>query len=61
MTQIRPTYETMTGKHEKPIIDELIRKYGISNVTWPIVLIQGNETIAYLYERSFVLDNGEKI
>lgn len=50
MAQTNPTYGLATGKSEKPIIDELVRKYGASNVTWPIVLIENNRTVAYLYE-----------
>lgn len=49
MAQTNPTYELATGKSEKIIINELIRKYGASNVSWPIVLIQNDRTVAYLY------------
>ena len=49
MAQTNPTYEIATGKSEKPIIDELVRKYGDSNVSWPSVLIQNDRTVAYLY------------
>lgn len=52
MAQTNPTYELATGKPEKPIINELIRKYGASNVSWPIVLIQNDRTVAYLYEKN---------
>lgn len=52
MAQTIPTYEYATGKSEKPIVDALIRKYGFSNVTWPIVLIENDRTIAYLYEKN---------
>lgn len=34
MAQTNPTYELATGKSEKPIINELIRKYGASNVSY---------------------------
>ena len=52
MAQTNPTYSCATGKAEQPIIDELIKKYGASNVTWPLVLIKDNQTIAYLYEKN---------
>lgn len=52
MSQAKPTYEYAVGKSEKPIVDELIKKYGFFNVTWPIVLIKDNMTYAYLYERN---------
>jgi hypothetical protein len=52
MAQTRPGYSNATGKSEKPIIDALIKKYGFSNVTWPIVLIENDKTIAYLYEKN---------
>lgn len=52
MSQTEPTYSYATGKAEKPIIDALIKKYGISNVSWPIVLMQGDKTLAYLYEKN---------
>lgn len=52
MAQTNPTYGFATGKSEKPIIDELIRKYGASNVSWPIVLIHNDRTVAYLYEKN---------
>lgn len=52
MAQTTPTYKYATGKSEKPIVDVLIEKYGFSNVTWPIVLIKNNKTIAYLYEKN---------
>ena len=59
MAQTNPTYEMATGKAEKPIIDELVRKYGASNVSWPIVLIQNDRIVAYLYEKTnFVLGHG---
>ena len=52
MAQTNPSYSSATGKSEKPIIDVLIKKYGFSNVTWPIVLIENDKTIAYLYEKN---------
>lgn len=52
MAQTNPSYSGATGKSEKPIIDELIKKYGFSNVTWPIVLIENDRTIAYIYEKN---------
>lgn len=53
MAQTNPTYSAATGKAEKPIIDELIRKYGSSNVIWPIVLSKDDRTIAYFYEKNY--------
>lgn len=50
MAQANPTYEFATGKSEKPIVDALVRKYGSSNVSWPIVLMENDQTVAYLYE-----------
>lgn len=50
--QATPTYTTATGKPEEPIVKELVNKYGLSNVTWPIVLSQGESTIAYMYENN---------
>lgn len=52
MSQANPTYGYATGKSEEPIIDFLVKKYGFSNVTWPIVLIENDKTIAYLYEKN---------
>lgn len=52
MAQTSPSYSNATSKSEKPIIDALIKKYGFSNVTWPIVLIENDRTIAYLYEKN---------
>jgi hypothetical protein len=52
MAQTNPSYSSATGKSEKPIIDELIKKYGFSNVTWPIVLMENDKTIAYVYENN---------
>lgn len=52
MAQTTPTYKYATGKSEKPIVDILIKKYGFSNVTWPIVLIEDDKAVAYLYEIS---------
>ena len=52
MAQTNPKYRNATGKGEKPIIDFLVKKYGFSNVTWPIVLIKNDKIIAYLYEKN---------
>lgn len=52
MAQTKPTYEYATGKNEKPIVDVLVKKYGFSNVTWPIVLIENDKIISYLYEKN---------
>jgi hypothetical protein len=53
MAQTTPTYKYATGKSEKPIVDILIKKYGFSNVTWPIVLIEDDKAVAYLYEKNY--------
>ncbi len=50
MAQTIPMYPYATGKSETPILDELVRKYGFSNISWPIALIEEDRTIAYLYE-----------
>lgn len=52
VAQTNPTYAYATGKSEQPIVNELIKKYGRANVTWPIVLIQDDKTIAYIYEKN---------
>jgi hypothetical protein len=48
--QAIPTYAIATGKPEEPIVKELIRKYGYAQISWPIILSEGDKTIAYLYE-----------
>ena len=53
MAQTTTTYKYATGKSEKPIVDILIKKYGFSNVTWPIVLIEDDKAVAYLYEKNY--------
>lgn len=50
MAQTNPSYLYATGKCEKPIIDALVQKYGASNISWPIVLLENDRTAAYLYE-----------
>lgn len=52
MSQVTPTYPIATGKPEEPIVNTLISKYGINNISWPIVLSRDNQTIAYLYEKN---------
>ena len=50
--QATPTYTLATGKPEEPIVKELVYKYGFSNIAWPIVLSQGERTLAYVYEKN---------
>lgn len=50
--QAAPTYPLATGKQEEPIVRALIGKYGLERILWPIVLSQGDTTIAYLYEKN---------
>ena len=52
MSQTTPLYRAATGKTEKPIVDALVGKYGLSNVTWPIILAKNGQIEAYLYERN---------
>lgn len=52
MAQKKPSYPMATGNCEKPIVDKLYQKYGKSNVSWPIVLIKDEHTVAYLYEKN---------
>ncbi len=50
--QASPTYGFATGKSEEPIVREIVRKYGYSNLSWPLVLSKGGKTVSYLYERN---------
>jgi len=50
--QTVPTYGIATGKSEEPIVKELVIKYGLENIVWPIILSQDNSTKTYLYERN---------
>lgn len=51
-SQVVPTYSIAAGKSEAPIIRELAGKYGEENISWPIILSNENEAVAYLYERN---------
>lgn len=50
--QTVPTYGIATGKSEEPIVKELVLKYKLENIVWPIVLSQDSHTKTYLYERN---------
>lgn len=50
--QTVPTYGIATGKSEEPIVKELVLKYQLENIVWPIVLSQNSSTKTYLYERN---------
>ena len=51
-SQVNPTYPFATGKPEQPVLKELISKYKIPNILWPLILSRDGETQTYLYERN---------
>jgi hypothetical protein len=50
--QNKPKYPHVTSIANPVIVNALERKYGTKNVIWPIVLIEGERIIGYLYERN---------
>jgi len=50
--QTDPKYSHVTSIANPVIVNALERKYGTENVIWPIVLIDGERIIGYLYERN---------
>lgn len=50
--QTKPKYPHVTSIANPVIVHALERKYGTKNVIWPIVLIEGEQIIGYLYERN---------
>ena len=50
--QTSPKYAEVTSVANPIVLRTLTEKYHGTNVVWPIVLIQGNSIVSYLYERS---------
>lgn len=52
MPQVAPTYQAAAGKPEAALVNAIVNKYGAQALSWPVVLSNDDQTLAYLYERN---------